>query len=495
MNKIKKISAAALAAALMTGTALTVNAEESQPKLLIAEDFSTENLLYCGDGYLRNSDGFFRLGKEELAKWRETGNLEPVKIESDIDTSELSRRSGNFNGNYIQFSKDDDEGYATERYILRLDKEAGKIRKLLTRSDWCFTSPYGYNFFCEQDGNDLYVMVQNLTGNTITGPVIGIEYSGAGGIQMYGYEWIGSYNDDIIGYVKCQTDMSEDDYCSIYELNAVKKDGELELIYKNDSLIEDFRLVGTASNGILFYEISDADNHFDRWKYKIYSTDSNKVYEVGNAQLGGSDWYMFIEGIASDLYGTKAIIYGNSHTSTSAENEYSGYVLVNLNENTKADVVSNRYKYMGTNDGEIYLVQTEDEKWGYIDSNGKELAIFDDAGTFYGDFAPVVKDGKAYLIDRNMNKVSEAIDGEGVTAYGEGLYTVTVNGEKKFMTYAAKPTASKPTEPTSEPTSGTTSEPASTDDKNPATGVPGIAVAVGTLALAAGAVVVAKKRK
>lgn len=148
---------------------------------------------------------------------------------------------------------------------------------------------------------------------------------------------------------------------------------------------------------------------------------------------------------------------------------------------------------MSTNDGEIYLVQTEDDKWGYIESNGKELAIFDDAGDFFGDFAPVVKDGKAYLVDRNMNKVSEAIDGEGVTAYGEGLYTVTVNGEKKFMTYVAKPTVSEPTEPTT-PTEPT-SKPTSTDNKNPETGIPGIAAAVGVIALAAGAVIVAKKRK
>ena len=64
MNKIKKISAAALAAALMTGTALTVNAEESQPKLLVAEYICTENTLICGGGYFHDNDGFLNIGLE-----------------------------------------------------------------------------------------------------------------------------------------------------------------------------------------------------------------------------------------------------------------------------------------------------------------------------------------------------------------------------------------------------------------------------------------------
>lgn len=90
---------------------------------------------------------------------------------------------------------------------------------------------------------------------------------------------------------------------------------------------------------------------------------------------------------------------------------------------------------MSTEDGKIYLVKNAKGERGYINRKGKELAFFEYAGSFIGDYAPVVKNGKAYLIDRNMKQVSEKIDADSVSTLGEGLFRVTKGDKVMLMTY------------------------------------------------------------
>lgn len=123
------------------------------------------------------------------------------------------------------------------------------------------------------------------------------------------------------------------------------------------------------------------------------------------------------------------------------------------------------------------------------------------------------------MIDRNMNRVSEMIDGSSVYSFMGGLYRVDNGENAMLMAYAkaddtpkpddtsSEPTSSEPTssEPTSsEPASSepTSSEPVSSDtassgasggNDNPNSGV---AIALIPIALIGGAaVVVSKKRK
>ncbi|MBD5111638.1 MAG: WG repeat-containing protein [Ruminococcaceae bacterium] len=476
MNKFKRISAAALAAALMTGTALTVNAEESQPKLLIAEDFPTAANLY-GGGYGSNSDGFFKLGEEEFAKWRETGKLEVTSVESEVDITDLEWWNGSFEGEYLQLAKKDADGNITERKVVHLDKENNKIELAYTLgADWCYTTPDGYTVLeptSDVENGTITVTAMKPDGTTFTNTINGCV------AHMDGAQW-----DDYVWYTYRAVSDSDSKYCcyvvvveklkgswidnKIYTVYGIGKDGTTTKIGVSDmyscgsiEYCDSERVIVSYDDGVGYTNV-------------VYSTTADEQYQF--RYYGGIYFANDDIAIGYEFYNA----------------EENGYDLIDLKSNKSLANYSN----MGTNDGKIYLVQTEDDKWGYIDSNGKELAIFDNAGDFYGDFAPVVKDGKAYLIDRNMNKVSEAIDGERVFAFSDGLYMVTVDGEEKFMTYAAKPTASESTsEPTNpnEPTSEPTSKPE--DTKNPETGIPGIAAAVGVIALAAGTVIVAKKKK
>ena len=113
-----------------------------------------------------------------------------------------------------------------------------------------------------------------------------------------------------------------------------------------------------------------------------------------------------------------------------------GYQLIKLTEKS-SELKGDIYKDMSTLDGKLYLVKTSDDKWGFINTSGKLLATFDDAGNFDGEYAPVVKNGKAYLVDKTMKCVSEKISATSVTTLGDGLYYVE-NGSKKYlMTYAS----------------------------------------------------------
>lgn len=214
-------------------------------------------------------------------------------------------------------------------------------------------------------------------------------------------------------------------------------------------------------------------------------------------------------------------IYGNNYIVkcpvdyTSDPYEYR-YLLFdgNSKDNEKYfNCLSDTYKDMSTTDGKIYLVQTEDDKWGFIDADGKELGIFDEAGAFTGKYAPVVKNGKAYLVDRNMNRVSDKIDADSVRSlpYSSDMFVLTKDGEDYLATFAAdssetdtseptsEPTDEPTDEPTSEPTSSETSAPDSetsdSDNSNPTTGAAGICLIAVPAAICGAAVIVCKKKR
>lgn len=430
---------------LLSSAAITAQAEETELKLLTAK-FSEANgangIFTYGGGYLApNGEGddkskFFHIGEKELAEWRETGKFTFTNLESDFDPNGYSMWSGSFDeGGYYQFCKQDSAGNVTERQVVHLDKSTGKISKAYTLpTDWCYTRNDGYTFGNKLSDKTLEIAVYDAKGNKKTASI-----PCADGI----YSSNVPHGGENVGYVTVQTGVSA------YELYEVKKDASLKLIAKNN--LEGSKLhsgiTGANENCVVFVE---QDVRLISSQWKLYSADDGKIYDFNACTpVGESGNYPYSD-VKSKTYGSNIIM--------EIDSSFTGglpmYVLLNFKEN-KAQ--SKMYKSMSTTDGKIYLVQTKDGKWGYIDSNGKELAMYDNAAVFDGDYAPVVKDGKAYLIDRNMNKVSEAIDGSIVGTADDGLYFVATDNESMLVTYAN----GSADEPTSEPTSGTTSEPTS----------------------------------
>lgn len=476
---------------LFSSVAITAQAEQTEQLKLLTADISEANgahdLSTYGGGYLApagdedDQSKIFHIGEKELAEWRETGKFTFTNIDSDFDPNGYLGWSGSFDeGEYFQYYKEDEDGNVTERQVVHLDKSAGKISKAYTLpTDWCYTNRDGYTFSTkrsELSDETVEVTVYDTEGNkkTVSIPCYEGNY----------WSYAGRCGENV-GYIMVQTGvLGEHGEYPSYELYAVKKDASTELIAKKD--LEGNKLhcgiTGTNENCVVFI---DQDVRYASSLWNLYSTEDGKIYELWACTPEGETSTFSYNGVASKTYGSNIVMKIEDY-----KDETVKYVLVNFKENKAQSKI---YAYMSTNDGEIYLVQTTDGKWGYIDSNGKELAMFDDAGAFDGDYAPVVKDGKAYLIDRNMNKVSEAIDGTSVLTLSDGLYQVFNDNESMFVTYAN----SSAKEPTSEPTSSTTSKPTSSEAQsgsdNPPTGA--VLVLLPVAAIGGAVAVITRKRR
>ena len=77
-----------------------------------------------------------------------------------------------------------------------------------------------------------------------------------------------------------------------------------------------------------------------------------------------------------------------------------------------------------------YWLYSKDDQWGYIDHDGNEMEMFDDATEFVNGKAMVIKEGKAYFIDENLQCGDEGIPADSVIAYGE-MFVVT-DGDRQF---------------------------------------------------------------
>ncbi|MGN0683173.1 MAG: tetratricopeptide repeat protein, partial [Oscillospiraceae bacterium] len=91
--------------------------------------------------------------------------------------------------------------------------------------------------------------------------------------------------------------------------------------------------------------------------------------------------------------------------------------------------ISSDYDYIGTYDGDTdtLLVQKGD-KWGFINSGGKEIAMYDDASNFSGGYAVVTENGRGRVIDADFQQIGEDFECEGSYNIGEGIFAVK-NGD------------------------------------------------------------------
>ena len=424
---IKKTSTALMAAAMlaiaapMTGVlpdTLGVVANAAEMKLItgeldaaIAEKLISNDFINLGKGYYILQDVIYRaeewepgedilavnkiirIGDKEIEQWRSTGKLKPTTVQCDVDVSGMKYLSGGFNngGSYVMFAVMGEEETPGHCYVLKLDETAGKlvkaydyISKDLTGS-WvsghCTAS--GESFVYWNGPGKIGVSLEEAYSSTgkkfeINGEGMGWSFcSGAGKYMVYLVN--GGYGDNPVG--------------SIY---GICKDGSIEEISQFPFALN---IDISGDTWVSFSNYDDGKNY-------ILDTTNKQLHELG--ELKG-----FIYAVNGSAVTVKWFEYDEAWNATQC------YKIIDFNGKD----MSKTYTLMETYDGgNTYLVQTSDGKWGYIDSTGKELAMFDDAGSFSGEglYAPVVKDGKGWLIDRNMNRVSEKIDAVGCTTFGFG---------------------------------------------------------------------------
>lgn len=84
------------------------------------------------------------------------------------------------------------------------------------------------------------------------------------------------------------------------------------------------------------------------------------------------------------------------------------------------------------------LIFERDGIWGYVSKNGEEIATFDDATNFLdSEYTPVYQDGRYYLIDKQMNRVSEDIDCDFANSMSSELFFLIKDGAYYLATYVA----------------------------------------------------------
>lgn len=93
-------------------------------------------------------------------------------------------------------------------------------------------------------------------------------------------------------------------------------------------------------------------------------------------------------------------------------------------------IVKAVYDQIYMNDENYWLVK-DGERWGYIDHDGQEAAMFEDATAFYQGYALVREEGTAYLIDETFEKLQDLGEADSVSTLGE-LFVVT-RGDTKYF--------------------------------------------------------------
>ena len=513
MKISKKITAATLAA-MMTGTCITAAASaETQEKKLYVSPVEV-SLSFNGNFFSLNDGTLAYMSDSQLENWKNTGEFYYSEVKTDFDTSEIISYQI-YNGKGWVAQKIDggscvklvtfDEATCT----LHTTKELQDFKR--ANSVGVLTSEYNTNSctftFYYIDGTEKTFDL-NFTTNVTTPNNNGM--------------WFGAdYNDDskydfaIIweSERECIENLHMNRYK--YVIYGIKKDGNPEVIYKSGdecdvgqfgSILLGKNIVSWLEDGTYHAKIFETGEEI---VIDSYSIDGPTCKTPSFGEQPASHYYV------QDVFGNKMITRYTSDV-TGEEDEYR-YVLLDKNKlasatkDNKCKPDSKSYKSMSSEDGKIFSVTTEDDKYGFIDSDGNELGFFDDAGTFAGDYAPVVKDGKAYLIDRNMNCISEKIDADSVATYSDGSERIMLTKDDKTYIVAIADAVAAATEPdTSETpdTSDVSSAPEVSDNsntssdssektdetQNPATGLI-IGFALTAIALTGGVVIVSRKKR
>lgn len=494
-------------------------------------------LLYSNNGY--GITGVFDITQKDLKNWRSSGDFTYTEVNVDgFDGVEYFGNADvgmNYYTNAASFFLNDgsDFGYTYDG--------SGVLKSVPSYDYWRNIKFNGYELSGYEEGSVLNLFVTNYNDETPTAKEIAAATDG------YVNYALAVESDKYIGYWIYSTDRTDKGdgiYYVDFNIDGITLDGELETIYSNSDVYNP-SLVDGGNNYLLFFY--QPKSYVDGYTM-MYLTETDEVIKMHSYISNGLDYsdpdyesivfepYRNNSTYASKLNGNKLIVW-------SGDGDYR-YHLIEIgsekdeNGYTSCRIISDEYKYMNTYDGETYLVKTLDGKWGFLNSEGKLVATYDDAGDFKGSYAPVVKDGKAYLVNRNFRCVSEKIDAESVSTLDNGLYNVTIDGENYFMTYSknkdneaandpqeTEQTPDKTTdspsdtdattseaqddqtvsEPTDTDNSADTSADTSADDTsadnkdeskaNPDTGAASAGIAVGLTVFAAGAVLLSRKRR
>ncbi len=497
---LAKAAACVSAVSLAASMAVTASAESKYMKLISAEipsciEGASQIWRFTSDGYFGYKTpedsaeeslviitGLVHIGEEELSNWRNTGEFSYDIVETDYKFLDGSINLQFEESDYLAINQYDDDGNID---VLKYDRENNSmsLEYSVNRSEYYWEC--GLNNGCVAAVN--WVFVQD--GTDIVPRVLDISIFSSDGKE---HRTDFKYNCNLTRYVDAVPDAAKDSEYTLYvtvptasrvyddgvsaidyTLYGFRKDGSYEALYSKEWA--DHVVIHDVSNGCCVF--SDAvrpyiDSFHAYYNGKVYDWDSSAENTLSYGYLLVDDessengkTIFPLDSLKGKIYNNKAIAYCQRNEETHGDDR-SAYALVDV---TSGEVVSDVYSFMDTADGKMYVVETLDGKWGYINNKGKLLKTYDDASIFVGDYAPAVKDGKGFLIDRNFKRVSEKIDADYTLTYIDGLYEFGSNdGNAVFVTFvnnAAEET--KPEEPKPEESKPEESKPEESKPEEP----------------------------
>ena len=443
-------------------------------------------------------DGISYLSKENLKIWQETGVLTLSKLKADFDTTGL--KWGLFNAKraengYVQLVKmekqkvedsGEEENVVTYRGLYKI--ENGEIKKCCdldtfwtgTRNDGTSVGFKTVNKTGAVKGYEDYtfdgttwteaIMVLTQPDGTKKETVVATRnvediFEGeatdagiSGAAEIGGITWSIPWSGDVLADVGYVNKYAYAIYGDDYIITKINKDGTQEEIYHGEGYLYDMHGIGSS----IFWTKITPPNALSETVF-LYNSNTGKVEKYGAENFdidNGEYWFTTPEMSTYQLfdldfeycYDNNIIVnmkvYYNNYEDGKDEFIYlvDGYTILHgLNDfdNWQSKTYYKNLNPYSVKDGSnskiIFTFETKDGKVGYMDENEKVLAYFDKVGGFMADYyAPVIKDGKAYLIDAEMNTVSTEIEADDVVAINDELF-LAKNGDKLyFVTYGSE---------------------------------------------------------
>ena len=270
------------------------------------------------------------------------------------------------------------------------------------------------------DGSELVSWKSSEDATSLTGFYEGIS-------NLYGY-----LNDGLhIGTVDMQGNLSWMEDSEYYYYNPPQNNSGWGAV----SVYEIRPILSTMNHGyyvtgavhvwpdiLPMYDTSE--NKIATVEYARMTIDGNGAVNIDEDVFSFSNGYrgFWVDGFTLANYGAKMVFKVDDKN-----------VLVDLARNTAGgdsvsmDVVTAVYDYISMADENYWLVQSG-EQWGYIDHDGNEEAMFEDAGPFVGGYALVIEDSEAWLIDEEFHKLQNLGHADSVSTIGE-LYCVRIGDD------------------------------------------------------------------
>ncbi len=206
----------------------------------------------------------------------------------------------------------------------------------------------------------------------------------------------------------------------------VSKDGFKELnvdLKGTHPLFTDGRVIFCSEDEMP--EVINADSQWKRFYY-VLNINTNELVKIHELVVDFSYEDDTEYGFCGDMLYLKA-------------KDENGNVTYSLFDTNGKALTEKKYSSIDTGfDVKKYYLASKDDKYFYIDANGKEYGTeFKDVGKFVDGQAIVLnQDGQAYIVDEYFNQISESISAESVLTGNKNAYAVKKADGKYYPVYA-----------------------------------------------------------